>query len=376
MDRDSLLDLITTEDVIKLLVELGSDPPSKEGDAYVFNTVCHETNGKRKLYYYPNSKLFQCYNCCGSMSIYDLIMNALNMKFEEAFYYLKEFKGIKNSYTMKVGITTNKTNEEDFEFLKRHLYKRDRKKIKLPTYDSKIMKMFDNYIPINWEEEGISQYEMSRFNIKMDLGKAQIIIPNRDIDGDLVGIRARNFDKYVLDKGMKYSPIKLEKKQYSCPTGYNLYGIYENKEAIERIKKCIIVEGEKSVLLYGSYFGCKNNIALATLGSTLSNYQRDIIIDRDVEETIIAYDKDFLYSEIAKDNKEHIKKYNKLVKNLIKMYNKFGNYCNFSVIFPSDDELLGYKQSPLDNGKDIFIELYRNRIIINDVEELKSAIIE
>ena len=145
--------------------------------------------------------------------------------------------------------------------------------------------------------------------------KLQIIIPNRDIDGDLVGIRARNFDKYVLDKGMKYSPIKLEKKQYSCPTGYNLYGIYENKEAIERIKKCIIVEGEKSVLLYGSYFGCKNNIALATLGSTLSNYQRDIIIDRDVEETIIAYDKDFLYSEIAKDNKEHIKKYNKLIKN-------------------------------------------------------------
>ncbi|MGN1342929.1 MAG: hypothetical protein ACI4VL_07065 [Bacilli bacterium] len=39
------------------------------------------------------------------------------------------------------------------------------------------------------------------------------------------------------------------------------------------MKKAIVFEGEKSTLLYRSYFGIENDITVACCGSSLSSYQ-------------------------------------------------------------------------------------------------------
>jgi DNA primase len=71
----------------------------------------------------------------------------------------------------------------------------------------------------------------------------------------------------------------------------NLYGLNWNKDHIKTIKKAIIVEGEKSVLLYASYFGWDNNICVACCGSSISAYQVQFLLDLGVEEIVIAFDK-------------------------------------------------------------------------------------
>ena len=53
----------------------------------------------------------------------------------------------------------------------------------------------------------------------------------------------------------------------------------------------------------------------------------------------------------------------KLKRNLLKLYSKYKNYITVSFIFDKD-MITPYKSSPTDNGKDIFLKLYKERIIL------------
>lgn len=112
---------------------------------------------------------------------------------------------------------------------------------------------------------------------------------------------------------------------------------------------------EKSVLLYASYFGWDNNIAVACCGSNLSAYQVQMLLNLGVEEIIIAFDRQF--QEIGD------KEFNHLTKNLIKLNQKYKNIVNISFIF--DKKMITrYKASPIDEGKEKFIKLFMERIIL------------
>ena len=74
-----------------------------------------------------------------------------------------------------------------------------------------------------------------------------------------------------------------------------------------------------------------------------------------VKEIIIAFDKQFQ----AIGDKE----WEKWTTKLKTLYNKYGNYVNISYMFDKNN-LLGYKDSPIDCGKDIFIQLFKERVRI------------
>ena len=118
------------------------------------------------------------------------------------------------------------------------------------------------------------------------------------------------------------------------------------------MKKVIVFEGEKSCLLFSSFFGTENDISVAVCGSNLINYQVEILKSLGVEEIIIAFDKQ--YQEYK--DKEYIKWEEKL----INIYKKYGGFIQISFILDIDC-LLGYKDSPVDKGPDIFLELFNNR---------------
>jgi len=61
----------------------------------------------------------------------------------------------------------------------------------------------------------------------------------------------------------------------------------------------LYLNGEKSSLLYQSYFGVENDISVAVCGSNLTNYQVQLLKNLDVDEIVIAFDKDF--EEIGDD---------------------------------------------------------------------------
>jgi hypothetical protein len=121
------------------------------------------------------------------------------------------------------------------------------------------------------------------------------------------------------------------------------------------MKKAIVFEGEKSTLLYKSYFGIENDISVACCGSSLSAYQVQLLIDAGAEEIIIAFDRQF--QEIGDTEFQHLKN------NLLKLRAKYKNFVIISFIFDKD-MITGYKSSPIDEGPDKFLKLFKERIIL------------
>lgn len=376
IDREELLELITVEDVIKILTDMGSEYPKLDpnGNLY-FITVCHGGDSY-KLHFFTESKFFMCYTCCGSMSLFDVLMNINEWSFSEAFGYVKRFKGIKDTIKLKKGLQKNTSENQDLIFLNKHLYIPNKQQIKLPAFNKNILRIFDSYYPNAWLNEGIKEEIMNYFGIRFYFNQYKAIIPHIDIHGNLVGIRGRNFFQQEIDTGRKYIPITIQGLTYRYPTQFNLYGIYQNEENIKKFKRVIIFESEKSVQKYASYYGQENNITLASLGMNLTLYQRDMILELGVEEVIIAHDKQYLLEYINSDNKntKQYKEYEKYIKNIIKISKMFINYCNISAILCWDDRL-DYKDAPIDKGKEVFEQLCQERYLIDDVDVIEEEML-
>lgn len=382
VDRDSLSEKITTEDIINLLEDrYGSRPhkTEKSSGALIFSCVCHNDISKMKLYYYPDTKIFNCYSSCGTMNIFDLIMEVEGITFKQAFDMVCGMKGVSSTGSTKVVglIKDNKRNhlDEELELLNRHLRK-DRVDIKIPTlpyYSNNLMNIFCDVMPDSWKEEGITEEVFQSFNCKFSISENCCLIPHYDINNHLIGIRSRNFSQRQLDSGRKYIPFTIEGMTYRFPSHYNLYGINTNQVAIRRLRKVVIVEGEKGVLQYASMFGIDMNIALATMGRSFSEVQKKIILSMNVEEVIIAYDKQWIDEELENKNSKVYKDFVKHINKIRKIYLMLRDFVNISVILCWDDRL-DYKDSPLDKGKQVFTELLDERYFIEDESEFDEII--
>ena len=224
--------------------------------------------------------------------------------------------------------------------------------VSLKTFDDTFLKNFSQPRIIPWEKEGISPEIMRLHKICYDPKNQGIIIPHYDINNNLIGIRERTLIKENEDKG-KYIPAIINNKMYNHPLSFNLYNINLSKDNIRRIKKAIVFEGEKSCLLYGSYFGIENDISLAACGSNLINYQVELLLSLDVQEIIIGFDRQ--YQEVGDDD------WKRWTKKLTSIHKKYSPVVQISFLFDKE-HLLNYKSSPIDEGKDKFLYLFKNRI--------------
>lgn len=372
MDRDELLSLYTTEDVISLMMELGSNYPKQDHQGnYMFTTVCHGGNSA-KLWYYPESKCCMCYSCCGSLSLYDVVGGALNMDFGEAFKYLAKRKGVSLGQR-RIGLQSPKIENEDLEFLSIHLYKPKKQTMELPAFSETILDVFLPVYPLDWYEEGISEEAAKYFGIGYYPSQNRATIPHRDINGNLVGIRARSYNEYEVLSGRKYMPITLQGLTYRYPMSYNLYGIYQNKDNIKRHGRAIIFESEKSVLLYESIYGRDKNVAVALSSMNMSLYQRDLLLDLNVDEVIFCLDKQYTLECLEEKKGKEYLGFVSYVKKLKRLTAMFVNYCQVSVVL-CWDERIGYKSAPIDHGKEIFEELLNEKYLVTDVTQFDELL--
>ena len=87
----------------------------------------------------------------------------------------------------------------------------------------------------------------------------------------------------------------------------------------------------------------------------MSAHQVQQLMDAGAEEIVVAFDRQF--KEIGDEEFKHLKR------NLLKLRAKYKNYVNISFIF--DKKMItGYKDSPIDCGKDIFLHLFKERIVL------------
>jgi len=185
-------------------------------------------------------------------------------------------------------------------------------------------------------------------------GDNQITIPHFDANNRFIGLRGRTLSIEDAERWGKYRPIRVGKDWYNHPLGMNLYGLNWTKENIATFGKAIIYESEKSVLKHFSLMP-ESNISVACCGSNITAHQVQLLLDAGAKEIIIAFDRQF--------QKIGDEEYNRLKNNLTKIHNKYKNYATISFIF--DKKMItGYKDSPIDCGKDKFLQLFKERVIL------------
>jgi hypothetical protein len=398
INSKEVIESLSWEDIQKIMHHMGADEKRTSKDnELLFRSICHHSNSF-KLYFYKDSKFFHCKSCCGSMSLFDVVSNIQGFygkeKFKQSFNYICDFFNIdKNeSKNKKHGFGKQNENlEEEFKILNSHKKRCVKREFKmLPTYKETYLNLYQPYYPIEWLEEGITEEVMDSYGIKMDLLSQQIIIPHRDIFERLVGIRCRNYKQELLQDGKKYMPVYIGKECCSYPMEFNLYGLWRTKDNIIQQKRIVLFESEKSPLKICSLFGEKNNISVATCSMNFSVYQRDILLLLGVEEINICYDKQYeldrldyfkdkrdkdLTKEELIDKEKKIKEYNSYFKKLLKIYKLVGNYMQMYVIADFENRL-EYKDAPIDKGKEIYEELFRERKLIYDESILEDMLIK
>ena len=376
IDKDVLLKLVTEDVVINIMQENGSPLYNTSVDGQTkqrclwFRTICHGGDS-HKLCFFTESKDFYCYTNCGRMNFFEFIKRIRDAKNEEFYTKVicyvaqkvgKTISRNRHGFTSEVsGAIREEVSEMDrqSEDIKRRALFGDAR-IKTNYNDKKsILKYFDNNTFYKgWIDEGISIETMQKFGIEWYDYQKYIIIPHYDIDGNLVGIRRRSLKPE--DVNNKYMPLFIAGEDFGHSLGLNLYGLYENKDAIKRLKKAIIVEGEKSVLKSDSYFGNKS-CAVATCGFNISDWQIRALEKLGVEKVYLGFDKDFdeHKEELYKKDKDVYANYLRYKNRLDTIAERLNNTFNVRLLKDINGQL-GEKDSPFDKGKDVFDIIYKN----------------
>ena len=360
--ENPLIKKMNSSDIIRLMEKLGvPESMIKYGNnSLIFPTICHNemsNDPSHKLYYYEATKRFYCYTNCKSMSVFDFIIKVYQtrgykIEFREAYNILDEIvsKRIKNGFAILSNpkpLVPDKI-EKNWEE-------------QLPVYNHHILECFTQqprFLDV-WMSEGIDYDVLVEFGVRFDMVRNRIVFPILDRNGRLVGIRVRNFNQEDLDSGRKYMPLWHNEELYNCPKMMVVYGYYQNKAVIKKVKEVIVFEAEKSVLKYGSCFTQNKSVAVG--GSSFSQYHGIILKDAGVTKIVLAFDND--YSEDG-DRYYGLKK---MIKEAKKIQ---GMGFEVEIIYDWEQEYLGNKDAPIDLGRSVYSKLYRERKKLAEVIEL------
>ena len=363
-DKAKIREALTDENVFDLLQEWGGDP-SRDTFGYVSATICHNPpgEGSRKLYYYENTGLFRCYTGCDCyFDIFELTAKVAQIQWHKEFDLNDAVRWIAQRFGFS-GDHEDRPEDEDLDDWK-YLANYERiqdivvkdNSIVLKEYEPEILTRFNYNVKITpWLREGITQAALDQARIGFYPGGDQITIPHFDANGRFIGLRGRTICAEEGERFGKYRPMKVNKILYNHPLGMNLYNFNNSKDNIGIMKKAIVFEGEKSCLLYQSYFGLENDISVACCGSSVSAYQIQLLLDAGAEEIVIAFDRQF--QDIGDEEFKHLKT------NLVRLRGKYKNFATISFIFDKN-KITGYKDSPIDCGPQTFLQLFRERIIL------------
>jgi len=363
IDVKKLISQLTLEMYEALFKALGIPIFSKGKTQWILRTGCHTrdtTSASPKLYFYLDTKIFVCYTKCNaSFNIVSLVMKRLallgeNGGFLNAINFILSKTGLDKDSVSRISVKKY-TYDWEQDFSKFIRFKSGISE--LPTYNKKILQGLSGSVPQAWIDEGISIESMQKYQIGYYERLNQTTIPCFNRDGELVGIRVRNWNPELVEAKKKYMPlIILDGTCYKFPTDNIFYGMNFNWPEIERTKTCYIGESEKFVLKMETWFGI-HSTALGMFGSNLGLCRRNELLKMGVERVVYVPDMDF--KEVGT---EEFELWNQKMLKFIKL---FEGYVQIEIVWDNDPEnrLLEYKENATDKDRATWDLLYENRQI-------------
>lgn len=289
----------------------------------------HKGDNDPSMIINTNTNKYYCFGCNARGSILDYMTKIEKLSWNQALSKLSKLSGMENVELKQC---------ESLSF-----YKEVKKAYEINNYKSvvhKIMpksylKQFNNILPEEWVEEGISEDVIKKYEIMIDEKSNRIIYPIYDNNFNFIGVKGRTRFK-------NYKDLKIQKYMNYQKIGTVDYfmGMIQNKTNIINDKKAIIFEGIKSVMKlddYGDYHG------IAAETSCLNDEQIKILISLNISDITIAFDKGI-----------DVKKINECTKKLRKFTNVY--------VIVDRNNLLDDKDAPVDKGKNIWEKLFLERI--------------
>ena len=213
-------------------------------------------------------------------------------------------------------------------------------KPELQIYDESILDQYPKCGNLRFLKDHISLETQMKFGLRYSVESQRILIPIRDIFGNLAGVKSRrNYETDNLDD---------PKYVFECPTSKSmiLYGAYENYSHLMNADKILIFESEKSTCACDSY-GYNN--AVSIMGNALSSEQAKILLSFNAKEYCFMLDEG-LDLNVTLQNAKLLKSFAAMRECKVTFFNWQNSLC------------VGEKESPTDNGKEIFYYILDNEI--------------
>lgn len=357
--HELLYERMTLDDYEIIMRRLGAN---KRGDRY--NTICHNINGGGyNLAFNKETRSFCCFSECScSYSLLSLIKKRRELLGEPCSTY-QSLKWLCNElgieFNFKEEVKQVNTNIYKWQNNLLKYTKNKNKNIELRVYNKKILNYFPKIYHTDWIDYGISEEVLDKYNIGWYNYKQQITIPCYRQNGDLIGIRVRNMNPEI---DIKYIPLQLlDGTEFNFPTNEVFYGENFNWTNVQRTKSVILVESEKTVMKYESWYGAKNNICLGLYGSVLSNAKLKKLLSWNCETFYICLDSDFESIEYS-NNDGKITPYEKFEKKVMNIYNKLKPYAKSVYVIYNNLGLENcYKYSITDYTREQFEKIWNNK---------------
>ncbi|MCK4233383.1 DNA primase, partial [candidate division WOR-3 bacterium] len=289
LNQEKIEEVRESADIVDIISEY--IPIKKTGKNYTGLCPFHSEK-KPSFTVSPIKQLYHCFGCGASGNVITFVMNYESVSFIEAIEILAKKYGItlkkKSAYSEdKKKQEIINANEFAFKHFKNNLFSESgkhaleylkKREINLDT----IEKFGLGYAPEGWDnllraaqKEGISNKILISAGLIVENEKGKlydrfrkrIIFTFYNSIGKKIGFAGRNLGD-EMPKYLNISESPLYKKRYT------LYGLYQGKEEIRKVDKCIIVEGYMDLLtLYQA--GFKNTAAIS--GTSLTDEQANLI---------------------------------------------------------------------------------------------------
>lgn len=348
LDIAAIKDQITDDDIIAIMDSMGIPLVSANSQYMVFPSCCHHADWEHhrpKLWFYTDSQRFHCWVCQYDADIFGMVQKVQGCTFPQAVAYVCTTLDIQASEVVQDDMRDPWQRD-----LRRWLPNADiDEPTELTAYDPAILSAFDHLYPTEWLEYGITRDSMDKFGIGWYARQACISIPVVQ-NGQLVGVRGRYTRQQDVDNG-KYRPIAmLDGTVLKFSTNQCLYGLDQNKSAIEKCRQVLLFEGEKSILKADSWH---IHNALAVFGSNISKRHIEMLLELGVNDVILCFDSD--YKQVGDNDFQFF------VAKMRKLAGKLRGYFNVSIIY-NNQGYDGYKYSPVDFDRWQFDKLYESRV--------------